>query len=63
MKIEAYKSEFVPAGCHSVSLPFEILRKKYEITTFFTEAEYCTDITGWRQSQAADMEIKGSVSS
>lgn len=39
MKIEAYTSECVPAGCHSLSLLFEFFRKKYEVTTFSTEAD------------------------
>lgn len=39
MKIEDYTSECVPAGCHSLYLPFEFFRKKYEVTTFSTEAD------------------------
>lgn len=27
IEIEVYTSECVPAGCHSLSLPFEIFRK------------------------------------
>lgn len=46
MKTEACEREYVPAGCHDLSLPFEIFRKNTGLQLSPQRLMHCTDITG-----------------